>query len=130
MSQSDVCDHRLLLRASPEYTVANGYPVDFANPLLLLSDVGNMEYNEPCRICIEDAGRGIDAEQLERIFDCFYQVESYLQRTIGGMGIGLTICRYLIQGMGGQIWAESAGARQGSRVCFTLPVPSGVKKSL
>ncbi|MEM9266378.1 MAG: ATP-binding protein [Cyanobacteria bacterium P01_F01_bin.13] len=74
------------------------------------------------RICIEDAGRGIDAEQLERIFDCFYQVEAYLQRTIGGMGIGLTICRYLIQGMGGQIWAESAGSQQGSRFCFTLPV--------
>ncbi len=36
-------------------------------------------------------------------------------------------CRYLVQGMGGEIWAESAGSGQGSRVCFTLPVPSGAE---
>ncbi|MDJ0702879.1 MAG: HAMP domain-containing sensor histidine kinase [Leptolyngbyaceae cyanobacterium MO_188.B28] len=73
-------------------------------------------------ICISDTGRGISSEQLERIFDCFHQEEGYLQRTTGGIGIGLTICRCLIEGMGGQIWAESSGKQQGSRFCFTLPV--------
>ncbi len=74
------------------------------------------------RICVADTGCGISSEQLEHVFDCFHQEEGYLQRTIGGVGIGLTICRYLIEGMGGQIWAESAGKQQGSQFCFTLPV--------
>ena len=73
-------------------------------------------------IAISDTGRGISAEQLEHIFDCFHQEEGYLQRTTGGVGIGLTICRYLVEGMGGRIWAESPGKHQGSRFCFTLPV--------
>ena len=73
-------------------------------------------------ISISDTGRGIGSEQLEHIFDCFHQEEGYLQRTTGGIGIGLTICRYLVEGMGGQIWAESSGRHQGSRFCFTLPV--------
>jgi signal transduction histidine kinase len=79
-------------------------------------------------ITISDTGRGINAEQLEHIFDCFYQEEDYLQRTTNGMGIGLTICRYLIEGMGGQIWAESPGKHQGSRFCFTLPVNRETEK--
>ncbi|MEM6353037.1 MAG: HAMP domain-containing sensor histidine kinase [Cyanobacteria bacterium P01_D01_bin.14] len=74
------------------------------------------------KICVADTGRGISADQLVRVFDCFHQEEGYLQRTTGGMGIGLTICRHLIEGMGGQIWAESAGKQQGSRFCFMLPV--------
>ncbi|MDJ0705937.1 MAG: HAMP domain-containing sensor histidine kinase [Leptolyngbyaceae cyanobacterium MO_188.B28] len=73
------------------------------------------------RICISDTGRGISPDQLERIFDCFHQEEGYLQRTTGGIGVGLTICRHLIEDMGGQIWAESPGKQQGSRFCFTLP---------
>ncbi|MDJ0706860.1 MAG: HAMP domain-containing sensor histidine kinase [Leptolyngbyaceae cyanobacterium MO_188.B28] len=73
-------------------------------------------------IAISDTGRGISEEQLENIFDCFHQEEGYLQRTTGGVGIGLTICRYLVEGMGGRIWAESPGKHQGSRFCFTLPV--------
>lgn len=74
------------------------------------------------QISITDTGCGISAEQLDQVFDCFHQEEGYLQRTNGGIGIGLTICRYLVEGMGGQIWAESAGKHQGSEFCFTLPV--------
>ena len=74
------------------------------------------------QIAIIDTGCGISSEQLEHVFDCFHQEEGYLQRTNGGVGIGLTICRYLVEGMGGQIWAESAGKYQGSEFCFTLPV--------
>lgn len=74
------------------------------------------------RVCISDTGRGISAEELVRVFDCFHQEEDYLQRTQGGMGLGLTICRSLVEGMGGTIWAESSGKQQGSQFCFTLPV--------
>lgn len=74
------------------------------------------------KVCISDTGRGIASEELARVFDCFHQEEDYLQRTQGGMGLGLTICRSLVEGMGGDIWAESPGKQQGSQFCFTLPV--------
>lgn len=74
------------------------------------------------KICVSDTGRGIESDNLVRVFDCFYQEEAYLQRTKGGMGLGLTICRSLVEGMGGAIWAESSGKEQGSQICFTLPV--------
>lgn len=76
-------------------------------------------------IDVLDSGQGIGREQLACVFECFYQEEGYLRRTQGGMGIGLTICRYLIEGMGGEIWAESLGKSQGSRFCLRLPVYRG-----
>lgn len=73
-------------------------------------------------IIIKDTGRGIEANQLERIFQRFYQEENFLQRTIGGTGLGLAICRQIIQNLGGQIWAVSNGKNQGSEFHFTLPI--------
>ncbi|MEM9218230.1 MAG: ATP-binding protein [Cyanobacteria bacterium P01_F01_bin.150] len=73
-------------------------------------------------LCIADEGVGVCPEELERIFDCFHQEEGYLKREVGGIGIGLTICRYLTEGLGGQIWADSPGKDRGSRFCIKLPV--------
>lgn len=73
-------------------------------------------------IIIADTGRGIDPELLEIIFDRFAQSESYLRRTISGVGLGLVICRQIIQSMGGGIWAKSKGENQGSQFHFTLPI--------
>jgi signal transduction histidine kinase/DICT domain-containing protein len=75
-------------------------------------------------IIIADTGRGIDESELEIIFDRFSQSESYLRRTVSGVGLGLVICRKIIQGMGGQIWAKSGGKNQGSHFHFTLPIES------
>ena len=77
-------------------------------------------------IIIKDTGRGIEADQLERIFQRFYQEENFLQRTIGGTGLGLAICRQIIQKLGGQIWAVSHGKNQGSEFHFTLPIAASV----
>ena len=88
------------------------------------AEAGLQSYSEASllKICVSDTGRGIQAEALARVFDCFHQEEAYLQRTRGGMGIGLTICQSLVEGMGGNIWAESPGKQQGSQFCFALPV--------
>ncbi len=75
-------------------------------------------------IVIADTGRGIDLSLLEAIFDQFAQSESYLRRTVSGAGLGLGICRQIIQGMGGEIWAHSKGENQGSQFHFTLPIDS------
>jgi signal transduction histidine kinase len=73
-------------------------------------------------VTITDTGRGIEPNQLEVVFDRFYQEEGALRRTAGGTGLGLAICRQIILGLGGQIWAESAGRNQGSQFHFTLPL--------
>lgn len=73
-------------------------------------------------VIIADSGRGIEPSRLESIFDRFYQEESFLRRTAGGVGLGLAICRRIVEQMGGQIWAASAGRDQGSQFHFTIPL--------
>ncbi|MDJ0590952.1 MAG: ATP-binding protein [Pleurocapsa sp. MO_226.B13] len=75
-------------------------------------------------VIIADTGRGIKQDRLERIFDRFSQSESYLRRTVSGVGLGLVICQKIIQSMGGEIWATSPGENQGSQFHFTLPIDS------
>jgi two-component system sensor histidine kinase VicK len=74
---------------------------------------------EVCFI-IEDRGRGIAPEKLEKIFDRFQQGDASDSRALGGTGLGLALCRSIIEQHGGRIWAESAPS-QGSRFLFTLP---------
>ncbi|WP_346289435.1 DICT sensory domain-containing protein [Sphaerothrix gracilis] len=74
------------------------------------------------QITVADTGRGIEPNRLEAVFDRFYQEEGALRRTTGGTGLGLAICRQIVTGMGGQIWATSAGKDRGSQFHFTLPV--------
>jgi signal transduction histidine kinase len=70
---------------------------------------------------VEDHGRGIPAEHQERVFERFHQVDSSLTRQHEGMGLGLTICRNIIQQHQGRIWLESA-ISGGSRFYFTIPL--------
>jgi two-component system, OmpR family, sensor histidine kinase BaeS len=71
---------------------------------------------------VHDSGIGISDESLSQVFERFYRVDRSRGRALGGSGIGLTIAKALVQGMGGRIRAESAGAGQGSTIAFTLPV--------
>jgi DICT domain-containing protein/signal transduction histidine kinase len=73
-------------------------------------------------VTITDTGRGIEPNRLEAVFDRFYQEEGALRRTAGGTGLGLAICRQIVLGLGGQIWAESAGRDRGSQFHFTIPI--------
>jgi signal transduction histidine kinase len=66
---------------------------------------------------VEDTGPGIDATQLEGIFGAFVTTKSH------GMGLGLAICRMIVEQHGGQLTASSDGA-SGSRFQFILPIES------
>jgi len=73
-------------------------------------------------IRIIDHGVGIEADKLERIFEKFYQVESHLIRHHEGLGIGLPICRGIVQAHGGRVWAESDGLDEGATFTVSLPI--------
>ena len=71
---------------------------------------------------VEDTGVGIAPNELARIWDPFYQVESPMRRRHGGSGLGLAIVRRLVELHGGLVRAESEGQNCGSRFVFTLPM--------
>ncbi len=113
----------------------------FGDPVRLSQVVGNLLANA-CRyttsggrvslalratttqavITIEDNGVGIPTEQLHAIFDMFSQVDRSLERTRGGLGIGLHLVQRLLALHGGSVIAHSEGEGRGSRFVVTLPL--------
>ncbi|MGH9861892.1 MAG: ATP-binding protein [Candidatus Acidiferrales bacterium] len=77
---------------------------------------------------VKDQGRGIPAEKLQTIFERFQQVEAADARNRGGTGLGLFICRNIVQQHDGRLWVESTPG-QGSRFFFTVPLPQGTTTS-
>ncbi len=73
------------------------------------------------KVSVEDNGVGIPTKDLAHVFDRFYQVESHLTRTHGGMGLGLSVAKAMIEMHGGRIWVESMEG-MGSTFTFLLPV--------
>jgi signal transduction histidine kinase len=73
------------------------------------------------KFIVKDTGQGIPDENKSVLFSRFYQVDSELTRKVGGSGLGLSICKGLVQGMGGKIGFESESGK-GSTFYFTLPI--------
>ena len=75
-------------------------------------------------IAVRDTGQGIDPALLPYVFDRFRQADSSSTRTQGGLGIGLTLVKNLIELHGGSVEAESAGRGHGATFRIRLPLPS------
>ena len=72
------------------------------------------------KVSVRDDGVGIPAKDLPRIFERFFQVESHLTRRHGGMGLGLSVAKSMIEMHGGRLWVESVEGK-GSNFIFILP---------
>ncbi|HHV08683.1 MAG TPA: HAMP domain-containing protein [Clostridiales bacterium] len=75
------------------------------------------------KISVQDNGIGISQEDLPHVFDHFYRSEKSRSRNFGGAGLGLAICKKVIENHGGKIWAESM-LDVGTTFYFTIPVAS------
>ncbi|GCE15875.1 sensor histidine kinase [Tengunoibacter tsumagoiensis] len=81
----------------------------------------SLSFKPVIEIWIRDSGIGIPAEHLHHIFDRFYRVDTRLTREVGGLGLGLTICKYIVELHNGLIWAESLEGK-GSIFRIVLPL--------
>jgi signal transduction histidine kinase/CheY-like chemotaxis protein len=78
---------------------------------------------EGIRLRVTDTGKGIDTSFLPHVFERFRQAEEGNSRTHGGLGLGLSIVKHLVELHGGTIHAESAGRGRGATFTVTLPLP-------
>lgn len=77
----------------------------------------------PCAVVsVRDSGRGIERSKLSSVFELFMQVETGIERSEGGLGIGLTLVQRLVALHGGEVLAESDGLGQGSTFTVRLPI--------
>jgi signal transduction histidine kinase/ActR/RegA family two-component response regulator len=87
--------------------------------------LGAARRDEEILFWVKDNGSGISPEELPHVFDRFWQAKKSQRR---GTGLGLTICKGIVEAHGGQIWAESA-PNQGTTMFFTIPCASPTIKS-
>lgn len=131
----DIAHHKLTISLPEEKLLL------FADPIRLTQVVSNLlnnaakytkEYGQigitACRqgnsvlLSIHDNGEGIPADMLDKIFDPFTQVDRSHRSAQGGLGIGLTLVRTLVEAHGGSVHARSPGAGKGSEFVIRLPL--------
>src|SRR5579872_3095707 len=74
------------------------------------------------KIIVKDNGVGISKAHLDQIFVKFYQIDTSVTREHGGSGLGLVVCKGIVEVHGGKIWAESEGTGKGTEIHLTLPL--------
>ncbi len=84
--------------------------------------VGLERVNSHLEVCVTDTGQGIRPEFLPHVFERFRQADASTTRRHGGLGLGLSIVKNLVELHGGKVRAKSAGEGQGATFCIELPV--------
>ena len=139
--QLDARRRQVVTEVPSEPVMVDGDPVRLEQVLVAIID-NACKYSEPdtrirltcviraedVEVGIADEGVGIDPAQLDSIFDVFVQADRTLARSVGGLGVGLSIARRLVELHGGTVTAWSAGLGRGSQFLIRLPVlASGVQ---
>jgi len=98
----------------------------FSNAIKYTPENGNIVFNAEkkkdfIKISITDSGIGLTSEQIEHVFEEFYKVDPS-RHDLDSSGLGLSICKRIVEKHGGEIWVESPGLGKGSTFSFTLPI--------
>jgi signal transduction histidine kinase len=91
-------------------------------------DIRLERVGDQARIIVSDSGRGIKPDFLPHLFDSFRQEDASTTRHHGGLGLGLSIVRYLVEAHGGTIWAFSEGEGKGATLTVELPLLNAVSE--
>ncbi|HKO49810.1 MAG TPA: ATP-binding protein, partial [Polyangiaceae bacterium] len=78
-------------------------------------------------LCVRDSGQGIPAQMLDKVFELFVQVTPSLDRSSGGLGLGLTLVKRLVEMHGGDVVARSEGLGKGSEFLVRLPLSEDLR---
>lgn len=108
---------RVRLRQVISNLIGNALQYTDAGEITIGLQVDN---NKSVLLYVKDTGKGIEPEKLEIIFERFKLGGSVVEDVNSGLGLGLTICKELVNQMGGEIWVESK-AGLGAKFSFTLP---------
>ncbi|MBE0688858.1 MAG: GAF domain-containing sensor histidine kinase [Anaerolineae bacterium] len=127
--------HRVELQIVPgiRISVDRGWMSMAINNLLLnairftpdggvITVTGEITGQREAGLSVRDNGMGIEKEELDKIFEKFYQIEDHMTRHHGGLGVGLSIAQGLVEAHGGRIWADSPGLNQGATFTIALPL--------
>jgi len=133
------CDHEIIV-SLPETPVV--IDADFARLAQVFTNLLNnaAKYSEPgstiritagvengeVRISVKDEGIGIDPDHIAGIFDLFAQLERSIEKSRGGLGIGLSLVKRLVEMHGGTVEVKSGGSGKGAEFIVTLPDSSDV----
>jgi signal transduction histidine kinase len=117
----DVDVDRVLIKELLHNLISNAVKYTNGNGVITFDNFFN---DDNVEILISDNGVGIEAEQLSHIFEEFYKVDTS-RHDRSSTGLGLAICKRIIERHGGSIWAESSGSGQGTTMHFTLPSIQG-----
>ena len=96
--------------------------VKFSDSGTIRLSLSIVEGSQSLRIVVEDEGVGIDAQYVDQIFEPFFQIDRGMSRQYDGMGLGLSVCKSLVEAMGGTLSVESTpGERTAFIVQLSLP---------
>ena len=112
-----------LLSNAIKFTTEGEITVTVSRRALSDHDIRQSETDCELLFAVKDTGIGISPEQMERLFKPFTQVDSSVTRRYGGTGLGLVICKQLVEAMGGQLWATSEPGK-GTTFWFTIVAPT------
>ncbi len=94
--------------------------IDFVPAKTGKIEINCIDRGEFLEFSVIDNGKGISKEEQQNLFKKFYQTDTTYTREHGGSGLGLTICKGIVEGLGGKIWVES-DIGKGAKFFFTLP---------
>lgn len=83
-------------------------------------------------ILVKDNGVGIAKDKIGSVFVKFYQIQPGKQRKYGGTGLGLSVCKGIVENHNGRIWAESEGEGGGTEIHIEIPLkqPAGFAQNI